>query len=261
MAKQPDTTELTAEDEGTEAERPEFLLEKFATTEDQAKGYAEAERRMTQLTSELQKKDEEIRKRDETFAEAISRFENQPQQAYNPSLDPLVQQYQQAVDNGDAAAQLAIQVAINQQSTTQIIDQKMDALKPALTAQEEAQREQAFQMAQDRMSNKYGDQWSEDLQNQVFERLRKNPAFLPQVASPDGYTMAMEEQVNVIEGAKARQQLKAYEDDRTAKLQAQGLTGAASRSSEPTDAEKAAWDEVKNTKTNSYEDMMNRASS
>ena len=62
----------------------------------------------------------------------------------------------------------------------------------------------------------------------------------------------------MIQGAKARADLIAYEQDRIAKLNAQGISGNTARSSTPTDAEKAAWDEVVNAPTNSFKDLLRR---
>jgi hypothetical protein len=252
----PDEPQQQIEAEGTPAPeaRPEWLPEQFKSPEDLARSYDEMRRETDRVR-------EEARKDREQFAEALALIEAQPaqQQApYNPSQDPLVARYQEALENGDAATAFAIQLAVSQQQTEELLDRKFKEFQPAISAQEEAQRDTAFTLAQERMQRQYGDRW-EELQPQVFDRLRQDQRLLPQAASVDGYAMAMIEQANIIEAGRIVTERQAEERDRAAKLAAQGLTGTTSRGGPPTDAAKAAWKEVQDAPTSSFADLLNRA--
>src|SRR5262245_38245217 len=99
--------------EQEQEERPDWMVEKFTTVEDQARAYAEAEREMGRMREEM------ARDRD-NFQIALQNMEalrpedqqTPPPQQYNPDQDPLLQQYQQALDMGDARALLAINLEL-----------------------------------------------------------------------------------------------------------------------------------------------------
>ncbi len=246
--------QITADPAAIPAEtRPEWLPEQFKSPEDLARSYDEM-RRETDRVREEAKKDRE------GFANAIAAMEAQQtqQQPYNPSNDPLINRWAEALAEGDAQTAFAIQLAVNQQQNEEYVNKKLQEFQPAITAQEQVQRDTAFTLAQERMERTYGDRWQE-LQPQVFALLNENQNLMPQVPSVEGYVMAMTERANVIEANRIVSERAAEERDRAAKLAAQGLTGTTSRGGPPTDAAKAAWKEVQDAPTSSFADLMNRA--
>lgn len=239
-----------------EPERPEWLPEKFKTPEELARSYGEVEKEAGRLRSELGTERS-------NFAETLARIEAQGQQrqqepAYNPSTDPMIVQYGQALEAGDYAQAMMIQAVVNSQTVATVIDEKMAALKPALSAQEEANREVAFTMAQNRVSAEYGERW-EELQPQVFKMLNDRPHWMPQVPTVEGYASVLKEAAQVVESERIVRENAAAERDRLAKLNAQGITGNTSRAPLTGEAAAAAeqtWADVQNAPTGGYGNLI-----
>lgn len=251
MADEQKTPEQIAA-EAAPPERPEWLPDQFKTGEDLAKSYDESRREMDRLRSEL---DNERKQ----FTEALQRLESQPpvqQQAYNPTQDPLIAEYGQAIESGDYARAVMIQAAISQQATAAVLDQKLDALKPALTAQDEAQRDVAFRLAEERVAAKFGERWTGELQPQVYQMLRDRPHWVPQAATVDGYASVLEEAASIIESGRIVAEQRAAEADRQAKLAAQGITGQGARPQITADEAVAEWEKIKNAPVSSYQNLI-----
>src|SRR5215831_16462037 len=66
--------------EPEEPERPDFLLDKFKTIEDQAKGYAESERRMQEAAEAQRRLEMQVQQ----LTEAVESFTAVPDQQYQP---------------------------------------------------------------------------------------------------------------------------------------------------------------------------------
>lgn len=241
----------------TGAGRPDWLEERYQSVEDQAKAYGESRKEMDRLRSQM----EEERAQWSAALEQISQQQQAPapqQPGLDPQTNQLLAAYQQAIDSGDAAAQLAIQVALNQQATASLIEERFKEFTPKIEQQQQADRDIAFQIAQDRVARQYGDKWAE-LSPEVNKWLHEHASWLPTVNSPEAFEQVIREGAMSIEGAKAAQQLAELEAARNARLSAQTATGG-STTQHPTatDDKKKAWEEVKNAPVVSYSDLVSR---
>jgi len=245
-----------AADEQREAEqqpeRPDWLLDKFSSVEDQARSYAEAERRLVQQQAEIDRQREE-------FTSALSSLElqrnEQPPQRYDPSADPLVQQYQMALDNGDAQAMLAIQLELNRQMNAQQYQQIQQDINPRLARGQDTDREIAITMATERVARNY-DNWDE-LAPQIGEFLQARPHWIPEDASVDAFERVLVEAANTIEANKWQQARTQEERVRQEKLAAQGLQGTGARQMTPEEGA-AEWDRIKNIDLGGYSGIIGR---
>jgi len=246
--------ELAAEQDG----RPEWLPDQFKTPEDLAKSYDESRREMDRLRSSL---DEERQQ----FAAALERIEAvQQQPAPAEGLDPrtnqLLTQYQQAVESGDAAAQLAITLGLQQDMMNQALEERFKTLEPKLGEAAQADRTIAFELASERVAKAYGDDWGE-LKEPVQAWLREHQSWLPAVNDPNAFEVVIREAASTVVNEKAATRLKELEADRAAKLSAATATGSGQgRFPTATDDKKQQWQEIKDAPVISYADMMNRKS-
>lgn len=244
-----DNKDTPQEGVDTGSGRPEWLPDQFKDPTSLVKSYEESRKEMDRLRSQL---DEERTQ----FAAALERIEQNttpaPQTGYDPQTNQLLAAFQQAVENQDAAAMLSIQLALNQQATAQVIDEKIKGLSPQLEQQQQADRDIAFQIAQDRVARQYGDNWQE-LAPEVNSWLHEHASWLPTVNSPDAFEQVIREGVTAIEGRKAAEALAALEADRAAKLSAATATASGgARFPTATDEKKQAWDAIKGADIGSY---------
>jgi hypothetical protein len=233
-------------------ERPDFLLEKFETSEDQAKAYAEAEREMSRMR-------EEISREREQFASALQNLEamrpdeqtyQQPQQpAYNQDNDPLLQQYQQALDMGDARALLAINLELNRQMTQQAVQEGMKDLNGRVEKNQEVDREVAITLATERIARQHED-W-EELAPEVGRLLQQNSEWIPSSPSVDAYEKAIGQAARVIKADRILAAQERGETVRQQKIASQGLTGESARVQAQEELNKE-WDQVRNAKLTGY---------
>ena len=227
--------------------RPGWLPQNFKSPEDLAKSYEESRKEMDRLRSQL---DEERGQ----FAAALERIEAVQAQQTQPAefQNPILAQWQAAVENGDAAAQLAIHLQLQQQMMDQTLEKRFSELSPKLEASQQADRDIAFEIAQDRVARQYGDKWG-DLAPEVNAWLHEHSAWLPSVNSPDAFESVIREGVTAIEGRKAAERLAALEADRAAKLSSTTATASGgTRFPTATDEKKQAWDAIKGADVGSY---------
>ncbi len=239
---------------GDGADRPEWLPENFKTPEDLAKSYGESVKEMSRLRSELDLERQQ-------FVAALDQYEtlNQQQRQTDPGFDPntnqILQQYGTAAENGDYSAQLAIQLGLTQQIVQQTIDERLAKLSPEMDAQTQAQRDIAFQIAQDTVRQSYGDKW-ESLAEPVQAWLREHQSWLPAVNDPKAFETVIREAARTVENDKAAEQLRALEADRAAKLSAATSTGSGQgKFPTATDDKKQQWEEIKNADVVSYGEL------
>lgn len=250
--QEPEPTPREGVDDGEG--RPEWLQPNFSSAEDQAKAYSESRKEMDRLRSQL---DEERGQ----FASALERIEAvQTQPAPAAGLDPqtnqLLSQFQQAVDGGDAAAQLAITLGLQQQMMDQALDTRFKALEPKMGEQAQADRDIAFQIATDRVEKQYGERWA-DLKEPVQAWLREHQSWLPTQNSPEAFETVIREAARTIENNNAAEKLAAIESDRAAKISAATSAGSGQgRFPTVTDDKKQAWEEVKGSDVGSYSERM-----
>lgn len=237
-------------DGGSGEGRPEWLPDNFKSPEDLAKSYDETRREMDRLRSQL---DQERNQ----FSEALTRIEAQtavqPQPA-GGSTD-LLAAYQQAVAEGDAAAQLAITLQLNQQIVTDALDARFKDIGPKLDQGSKADQELAFRMAEERVEREFGDAW-EGLAPGVDKLLKERPHWIPKEATVDGYLGVLREAASLVRAEKVLADQQSAERDRAAKLSAQtaGSSGV-SRFPIVTDEKKQAWQEIKDAPTGSFSEI------
>src|SRR5262252_2452878 len=105
------------EQEPQEQERPDWLLDKFKSVDDQARSYGEAEQRLVALQAQLDQEREQFSSALQNMESMREQETQQQHQRWDPNADPLIQNYQRAIDEGDAQAMLAIQLELNRQIT------------------------------------------------------------------------------------------------------------------------------------------------
>lgn len=235
-------------------ERPDFLLEKFESPEDQAKAYAEAEREMSRMREEM------ARERDQ-FAAALQNIESLrtpedppqqqqfQQQPYAPENDPLLQQYQQALDMGDARALLAINLELNRQMTQQAIQEGMKDLSGRVEKSQDVDREVAITLATERVARQHED-W-EELAPEVGRLLQQNVEWIPSTSSIEAYEKAIGQAARVVRAERILADNTRNESVRQQKISSQGLTGDSARTFSPEEQQKE-WDLVRNAKLTGY---------
>lgn len=244
--------EITPDPEGQsgeEAQRPEWLPDKFENEEAFAKSYSELERKLSQQGEErsaLESQLEDLYGRVQTMEATQTQT---PQ--YDPSQDPMLLAYEQAMENGDYRAALAIQVGINQAA----VRQAMEGAKP-----EQPERDYeswAFVAEQTAMQAvggqdewlKYKERVAEESASENFDGLSAQQAGAKLARI---YKMVKAEDVLDNQQTQAEQQAEA---DRQAKIQAQSLQGASGRPGQPTKDEAAIAEIVKAAREGSYDSL------
>lgn len=226
--------------------RPAWLPEQFQTPEALAKSYDESRREMDKLRSE---RDEERAQ----FAAALERIE--AAQTPPPAAqgdNQLLNAWNQAVEAGDANAQLAISIQLQQQMLTTELDKRFEKLTPQLESQSKADRDIAFEIASERVAKQHGDAWAE-IQPEVQAWLKEHQTWLPTTNSPEAFEQVIREGAQIIVNAKAAERLQAAEADRAAKISTQTATGSGSgKFPIVTDEKKQAWAEVQSADVGSY---------
>src|SRR5215471_4429897 len=133
------------EQEPQQPERPDWLLDKFKSVDDQARSYSEAEQRLVALQAQLDQEREQ-------FSSALQNMESmreqelatQQQQSWDPNANPLIQNFQRALDEGDAQALLAMQLELNRQVMRQEMQSAMQEFGGKVDRNQDAEREMAI---------------------------------------------------------------------------------------------------------------------
>jgi len=219
-----------------------------------ARSYSEAEQRIVALQAEVERQREE-------FGSALSNIREMNEQAQPaPSYaeNPLIQQFQMAVDNGDAQAMLAIQLELNRQIVGQEIAKMNETLAPRLERSNDTDREMAITMATERVARNYED-W-DTLAPQIGEFLQARPHWIPEQASVEAFERVLVEAAQIIQAESIVAERNREEHTRQEKIAAQGLTGVGSRQIPPEEAA-VEWDRIKNIDLGGYAGLMGRRSS
>lgn len=234
-----------------ENQRPEWLPDKFESEEAFAKSYSELERKLSQVGEERSALETQL----EDLYGRVQQMEataGTPQAAYDPSQDPMLLAYEQAMENGDYRAALAIQVGLNQAAVAQAV-QGMKQPEP-----ERDYESWAFVAEQTAVAAVGGaDEWAKYKERVAEEAASEN--FDGLSAQQAGAKLAriykMVKADDVLENHQtvAEQQAEA---ERLAKIQAQTMTGASGRPPQPTRDEAAAAAIVKAARENSYEALI-----
>jgi hypothetical protein len=245
-----ETTTGGEEEEG--AGRPDWLLEKFTSPEDQARAYADAEREMSRLRSEMEREREQ-------FSEALQNMENlqvaPPQQnVYSPEQDPLLQQYQQAVDVGDARAMLAIQLELNRQQTEQAVRSSLKDYDTKFERSSESDREVAITLATERVARDY-ENWQE-IAPKIGDFLQENQHWIPEGASVEGFERVLHQAAKLVMADDLIAARRNEEASRQEKLNTQVLQGLGGGRTPTPDEAKVEWDKIKSINLGGYSGIM-----
>lgn len=208
-----------------EDNRPEWLDQKFESVEAQAKAYSEAQREMSRAQERQRQSESKIEELAARFDELSSQQQQQPDQ--NLSNLNLLQQYEQAVENGDYLTQFGILSYVNQQETARQIEELKQTYQPQSTSQD-ANSQMFAMMAEQQVAAKYGDEW-ETLKPAVGQLLSEHPHLLPDT---EDLTQTVNALSLIADMARAQQgaQAQAQQDaGRHQKLMAQTMSGTTGR--------------------------------
>lgn len=223
-------------------DRPDYLLEKFGSAEDQAKAYAESEKLATQATQraseaerraqQLEGQLQELSAQQDMLYQSIQQGQQQQPQQYDPSADPLVLAYEQAVENGDARAQLGIHAVVAQQAAEaqlrQFAAQQQQASQPD-PGQEMAQSRMFAMLADQEAGKRIGEEW-DDLRADVGQLIAENPHLIPNTPDPVIAAQALAMAANMVKANRLVERADTLGNqtdqlNRSMKLQAQTMTG------------------------------------
>ncbi len=250
--------DLEGESGAKAPERPEWLPENFKSGEELARSYDETRREMDRLRSQSEQDRSQ-------FAEALATMQaEQDQRARSmtdPNSDPRIQAYQRAVDEGDAATQLAISLDLNRQLIQQELQARGDQVTPAIESMQEAQRTQLIDQAE-----AWGKQYAtergldyEASKDDVYGALRQlyGDQLMPTQGDATVYNGAMRAAIDITFAQAVIEDKESGELDRRAKLSAMTtVPGASGRLATGSPDETAAWNQVRDAPAGSYAELM-----
>lgn len=235
-----------------DAQRPDWLPENFTSPEALVTSYNEAQNKIREQGTRLNAVEQ-------NFAELSSQFEQSQQQAaqpaqqqYDPNSDPLLAQFETAMENGDYRTVAAIQQHWTQQTAIHTAQQLAQQNRPA---EGTVTPDVAAFIADKNLEATYPD-WNE-VKSQVGDIIRENPLFDRDElwSNPARATHALTEAYKL---AKANEALSGNADQpdmaqlqRTMKLNAQTAVGAGGRPEQIPD-DKAAWDRIMAARSKPY---------
>jgi hypothetical protein len=216
--------------EPEEPERPDFLLDKFKTIEEQARGYAEAERKIA-TQAEGQKRLEAQLAQLTEVVEQFRPYEQQQQQFQQPGIDQIRAQLQESFES-DPIATMAFMA---QQIAQQNMDARFAAMEqeqnPLMVAQQERDRQLLAAYADQRLAETIDD-WDE-FRERVGEAIIADQTLIPEqvLDNPEATVNAL---TRVYQMVKAEDIIRQANDgtlqqNQSMKRQAQSLTGGGVR--------------------------------
>ena len=231
-------------------ERPEWLPERYDSPEQLAKAYAEAERKITEL-SERAKHADALEENYTQLAARLEQVEAQRTQAQsNDAAAPLIQAYQDAYERGDAAAMLGIQAQVAQMAAQGAVAQVTPQFEQRYQTLEESQANEIGVYAARTLEQRYGDQF-EEARGTMQDIIQANPYLIPDAAKydPTVAVAALENVYRIATHGTAQAQTPVATDQ--AKQLAQTATGAGTRVLTADEA-KQEWEQIKGAAARSY---------
>ena len=233
------------------ADRPEGLPDKFESLEALARSYSELERKLTeqgQEKSNLEAQLEDLYERQQALEQTRSQ-----QQAYDPSTDPTLLAYEQAMETGDYRAALAIQAGL-----MQTIVQQTAAQQPQQTGSAHDYDAWAYVAEQTAIQQVGGpEEWAQYKDRVAEEAAQEN--FDGLSAQQAGNKLARLYKMVKADDVVNNQQTLAEqrsEAERQAKLDAQTTAGSSGRPPQPTRDEQATAAIIKAAREGSYESLI-----
>ena len=258
MADEPAVTPETPPGE----ERPSWLLDRFESPEAQAQAYAESQAEMNRMRSQMEQERQ-------SFTSALEGMQQQapaPPQFGNgqQAFDPALSAYTQAWEAGDAQGMLAAQAAYVQapviDAVGRLIDEKLSAITPAVQEAQAQARQQNIMLAEGLVERELGAERYNAIKGRVSEIVASDPLrWLPAGQSSETYKTAIIDVVKLAEHDSLQRQVVELQQERADKLAAQTLSGGYNRPQGNPDADKAEFERIKNTKTGSFQELMDSA--
>lgn len=160
-------------------ERPDWLPENFKSPEDLAKSYAEATRKITEQGQTISAMEQNLSDFQEQF-ESFQQQAQQSQQQYDPSTDPFLASYEQAMETGDYRTALAYQAQLTQAAVQQALNQFSQGQQQQNAPQIEAHYNTVAALADQALGNRYQD-WN-DYKGKIAEAIQQSPHLVPDEA-------------------------------------------------------------------------------
>jgi len=164
--------ELTPE---PEPERPDYLLDKFKTAEDQARGYAEAERRMNEAVEGQRRLEQQVA----ALTEAVEGFRVHPDDGRTQQGDDQIRARLNQSFDEDPIGTIAY---LAQQYASSAIDERFAAMQqqqnPAMQMQQERDNQLLAMMVDQRLGETIDD-WDE-YRDRVGQEIVNDQTLIPQ---------------------------------------------------------------------------------
>lgn len=217
----------------------DWVPEKFrANPEKFTEAYTNLERELTSRST----REKELQQQVEFYEGQLAQAQQPQRPAYDPSADPLITGYEQAMEVGDFRTALAYQAQIMSQVADNTIQKSLPQVQEQYKSTAEAQAALVADHAWNNLRSRYGDDL-EASRDRIAETIQAQPWLIPDAAQRDpSVAAAAIENVYKIVNPGAFVQGQPV-DTTAAKLAAQGLPGAAGRPPSP-DAQKAEWAEI-----------------
>jgi hypothetical protein len=240
--------------------RPDWLLPNFQSVEEQARSYAESRAEMGRAqarANEVEQAAQYYMERNAELEDMVAQQEQAPQPLQDsPEFNPLVAQYEQAVENGDVRTQLALTAYV----ASQIADQKVAAAKPTEQPENPVMNEfyalQADTLAREKYDARYGQgEWDVNKMDAAQWLATEAPEMLPETLSP---TEAANRLVWAAEYVQGRKMLTADEQQRNQMTQARqqrlmAQTARGSGTPPPTvETDEERWNAIANSGQRDY---------
>lgn len=240
------------------ADIPDFIPEKFrgdtleASAEALARSYTEAERRLTELSSQNRAMEENY----QMLSQQLSEIQQAQQQPQIDPADANAQLY--AMYENDPVGTMAL---LAQQAAQTTVQQTMAQQQPVTAQQAEAQAALVAQYATNELRGRYSDFDQE--RERISAVIENNPRFRNDDlwGNPTTATAALDEAYKLVKAEDllaGKLPAQPGYDAEAAKVAAQTATGGSPRPATP-DEQAAAWERVKNANASSYTELMKNA--
>lgn len=226
---------------GGTQERPDWLPEKFKSEQELVESY-------TQLENRLREQGTQIGELEQTIEKLVESEFDAPQEQQGPQLDPLtlMDQYEEALINGDARTAMAIQIGLAQAAARDAIGPLAERLN--IEPNTNVQDRMFAKLAEEATREKIGPDY-EEIRKDVAQVLSENPHLMPDTDDPAEVANAIALVADAVRHQKGTGQ--SSDEDTQRKLAARTLRGRSSggtpEAQELRGAIRAALENVKTT--------------
>jgi hypothetical protein len=218
------------------------MLEKFKTVEEQARGYAEVEKKMQQQAEAQSRMEAQISQLADLVEQQTTVQQQAPQQSWGqPDQNTLREQLMASFETDP----IGTMAWMAQQASQQYVDTRLQTLQQENTPVAHQQIEQQNQLMAMAVDRALGDQYNDwnQYKERVAEEIEKDPSLLPQemLSTPEA---TMRQLTRIYENVKARDVLEQAQTGNfvqselsNMKRQAQTISGSGQRPGEPSSEE------------------------